>query len=418
MSVQSHTETSAKLSTPTAKSLSADTTGFRYPKDYFEYKRALMKSSLSMKAKMLCEALASHGLRNAWSGDLMAEMSASINTVTAAKHEAMEARWLVRVFEGGPGSGKRDEFDLVIPVDSDDQSHLAGVPFTTGVNTNHKSCEPDTTGDTTGNTPDDDGRYPASSSPSGKSEIGQSETGQFGDPTPYTVAMCQRLNEHLDNPLDPGVLPSSARDLLQRMFPDPEDIPAREIGYGHLEDSWFNGPVPRCNNEAAVLASRLATADETQVRSWVERGAQRLAEMEQAELEHQDQETQPDSETEPEQPARPKIGWRAAGLVAERQAEQEAKRAQRAEELRLEQEIEAFWPQFEAVGVDRQWFDDTIRSWRKHGHRTDAQILKHMPTWLARETDRYKELVEEEARLSSFSVPTGPGAKIAAEGGN
>jgi hypothetical protein len=101
----------------------------------------------------------------------------------------------------------------------------------------------------------------------------------------YGAAVCRALGEYLDQPLDPSLLPASARDLLCRLWPDSQDVPAAEIGYGHLDDSWYHlgDGGPRYGNEAAVLAARLKTATEDVVLSWVERGAQRLAELDAAE---------------------------------------------------------------------------------------------------------------------------------------
>jgi hypothetical protein len=137
----------------------------------------------------------------------------------------------------------------------------------------------------------------ASSFPSGEDRGGQAphtprNPGRKLSLSEYGAAVCRMLNEHLDHPLDPWLFPAAARDLLQRLWPDPQDVPVREIGYGHLEDGWYNASGPKWDSEAAVLASRLRTADEALVRSWVERGAQRLAEMDAADAADREREAQ------------------------------------------------------------------------------------------------------------------------------
>ena len=153
------------------------------------------------------------------------------------------------------------------------------------------------------------------------------------NPSEYGAAVCRALNEHLDQPLDPSLLPAAARNLLARLWPDPQDVPAAEIGYGHLEDGWYRPDAPY-RSEAAVLARRLATADEALVRSWVERGAQRLAEI-------------------------------AADAAAEQEAAKVEAEAER-REARAAAEIESFRARFAAIGEEFRFKSD-MTAWRKRG---------------------------------------------------
>ena len=140
----------------------------------------------------------------------------------------------------------------------------------------------------------------------------------------YRAAVCRALNEHLDDDLDPRLLPSATVDLLFRLWPDAQDVPAAEIGYGHLEESWRYSDDATYRSEAAVLANALKSADEAMVRSWVERGAQRLAEMDDADR-----------------------AEREAEAERQRQAEEEAERRAEADRKReaVKAEIESLIPQ-------------------------------------------------------------------------
>jgi hypothetical protein len=74
---------------------------------------------------------------------------------------------------------------------------------------------------------------------------------------------------------------SDAMRLLQRMYPQPQDVPAREIAYGYLTKAACRDFVDggdRVGSEAAILASSLAGATEMTIQTWVRVGAERLAE--------------------------------------------------------------------------------------------------------------------------------------------
>lgn len=179
----------------------------------------------------------------------------------------------------------------------------------------------------------------------------------------YGVAVCRLMNEHLDDRLVPRMLPATARDLLQRLWPRPEDIPAAEIGYGHMEDTWFYSDGSRCSSEAAVLANALKSADEDTVRFWVGRGAQRLAEMEAAER-------------------------------AERE-QQEAETQAAAERERVTDGIKAFRARFDAI--DRAFsYDMHVGAWRRE-HVADETILDRLPRLLERETQKAAQEAAEQA---------------------
>ena len=150
-----------------------------------------------------------------------------------------------------------------------------------------------------------------------KSKSNPSRTRASSD---YRAAVCRALNEHLDDPLDPRLLPSAAVDLLFRLWPDAQDVPAAEIGYGYLENAAYADFIDgsdRVRSEAAVLANALKSADEATVRSWAERGAQRLAEMDEADRAERER----DAEEAAEEARRQEVlshgvavtGWRPTG---------------------------------------------------------------------------------------------------------
>lgn len=178
--------------------------------------------------------------------------------------------------------------------------------------------------------PGDDDAVLASSPPEehrrGQAPRTPQEPGKGLSLSDYGAAVCRALGEHLADPMDPSLFPAAARDLLARLWPDPQDVPAREIAYGHLEDGWQRpgGVVSaKVGNEAAVLANRLRHADEALVRSWVERGAQRLDEIA-AEQQEREAEAQRAAEAaEAQERAEREREQREADAAAKRRAERE-----------------------------------------------------------------------------------------------
>lgn len=127
----------------------------------------------------------------------------------------------------------------------------------------------------------DDGQ-PGDQNPSQRqAPAGPGPSGTGNASPDYGAAVCRALSEPLPDgeSLRPTARLSGAWKVLARLWPDAAAVPAEKIGWGFLSDPAFEGDTP-VGSYAAVLARSLEHASADDIRAWVERGAQRVAEQE------------------------------------------------------------------------------------------------------------------------------------------
>lgn len=205
---------------------------------------------------------------------------------------------------------------------------------------------------------DEEAKAPKTQTP--KADIGHQGTGDqakgISDPE-YRNAVVQVFAEAgLLWPMYTGRLPRNAVRLLRQVYPDPVDIPAKEILLALVD----RPDDPTTGNHAAFISKQLGSATEQDLASMIACGAKRLA----------------------KEAAQDQVRDLAAAQEAEK-ARKEAKEARN-----YEQQLQTLRDEFLAVYEDPDEFDDRFSFWEPAFRCSPRRLLHQLRADLEKEKAR------------------------------